>query len=466
MGMGTIVFVDTGLTSVTGGENQSRPGREQIGAQLIAACCEEVGWKVRYLTPNTDNAASIREDVLRGEHNVVAFSPYTYTAHIADAAAELLKGRSVIVYGGYHFGCGDMPERTLAEGRADYIITGRGEDALPQLLKELEAGGKTDSLRVIQAPHNCLDDEPFPLDRLPWPIRRQDLLQDTTVEHIPFLPPTELTATPRWCAIVAGAIGCKRRCDFCLSWKMTGGRVLHRSPTNVVDELVSLRKRFGDGIIHHLVNPLFNADRNWVMTLCAEMEKRGPFPTIVMPDFNLDREMVGAMKRAGIYMAMMGLEFASDQLRVTRGKRRFSPQRAFDLCAEAGIITRAFYMLGRLGMTRADLDDEIQQLESLPFRADQLRINLEVPFPGTARYQALQPGDTILPYSHWTTEKVVYRTDLTEAEWQERRHEIHLHYHSCPRQQSHYERQVSRHPELGPVYQDFLTRLKTSLETD
>ena len=210
--------------------------------------------------------------------------------------------------------------------------------------------------------------------------------------------------------------------------------------------------------MYHIVNPLFNADRNWVLALCAEMERRGPFPTVCMPDFCLDREMVAAMKRAGIFMAMMGLEFADSRLRVLRGKRVGDPASAFTLCAEYGIISRAFLMLGRLGMTWTDVREEMVALERLPFRADQLRINFEVPFPGTKIWHGISPEDVVTDESRWTTEDVVYRTGLTNEEWQDVRDEIMYRYHFGSRQQEHYERQVSRFPELGPVYDDFLGR--------
>ena len=92
--------------------------------------------------------------------------------------------------------------------------------------------------------------------------------------------------------------------------------------------------------------------------------------------------MVTAMKKAGIYLVKMGLEFPDPDERVNRGKREADPETAFGLCHEAGIIARAFLMLGQKGTSLEDLDGIVQAIDALPFRADQLRPNLRGSFPG------------------------------------------------------------------------------------
>lgn len=456
---GTVVFVDTGISSIVGGEHQSRLGREEIGAQLVAACCQEVGWNVRYIRPNSKKIEHAVSMVKEGIYDVLVFFPYTYTKWLADKIAQEFKGDVPIVYGGYHSGVGMIPHKILREGIADFVIAGRGEEAFPHLLQQLAAGDKP---HKILRGHSLGNKKNYPLDYLPWPIRQDSLMQDILTEPLPFNPPHKLEPYPRKCILVAGSIGCNARCDFCSSWLISPKSLL-RSPGNVVDEMVYLQKQFGQGLVYTIVNPLFNADRAWVMDLCTEMEHRGPFPTICTPDFCLDREMAKAMKRAGIYMVMMGLEFADNDIRISRGKRNGDPIAAYHACAEEGIITRAYFMLGRLGMTRADLYLEINRINALPFRADQLRINFEVPFPGTKISKKITSKDIILDESHWTTEEVVYRTGINPLEWQESRRRIMWNYHFSDQQQRHYETQIAKHPELQDVYEDFISIMKINL---
>ncbi len=463
----TVVFVDTGFSPTDRDVFSSRIGCEEIGAQLVAACCQNIGWSVRFLRSNSTNPEEIASMIRRGVYDVLVFFPYTYTKWLADKVALLFKGDIPIIYGGYHVGVGRKEaEEALKEGIADYVILGRGETSLPWLLQELAI--RRVPSQVVHREALFPEDSPYPLDSLPWSFRQRDLMQDLKRHPLPFKPPVTLEPRPRKCVIIAGAIGCAARCDYCTSWAICP-KVLHRSPKNIVNEMLWLKSEYGPGLIYHFSNPLFNADKDWVMALCAEMEKRGPFPSISMPDFLLDWEMVQAMKRAGFYFLMMGLEFASNRTRTQRGKREGDPATAYNLCAEAGIVTRAFFMLGRrprtLETTLEELDDEIRQLEGFAFRADELRANFEVPFPGTLVGRRISPQDVIVDYPRWTTEEVVYRTGLTPEQWQEKRRELLRSYHFSARQKEHYERQIARFPELKEVYCDFLTRLEASLST-
>lgn len=455
----TAVFLDTGQSAIKGQTRiGTRIGREEVGAQLVAACVQQNGWDILFLRPDTADAESITKAIREGPCDVLVLFPYTYTKKLADDVARRFKGRVPIIYGGYHAGIGVMSKQVIEEGLADYVVNGRGDSALPKLLKDLEAGTATKRIYRSTQSGPVSPAQKYPLDVLPWPFRDARLMQRLDIEPLPFSPPPELVQNPQRCITVAGSLGCDARCDFCTSW-MVASRAMHRSPKTVVDEMEWLTKSYGtDGIVFHMANPLFNADREWVMMLCQEMEQRGPFPAICLPDFCLDREMVKAMKRAGIFMAMMGLEFASTEVRTERGKRAGDPCVAYELCHQEGIITRAFFMLGRLGMSRSGLEAEVRALNALPFRADQLRINFEVPFPGSLTASRLAPGDVIADQQAMTTEQVVYRTELSEEEWQEARRKILFDYHFSERQKRHYDEKCRKHPELEMPINDFLDR--------
>lgn len=459
--MKTVVFLDTYLLSASRGY-RTRVGREEIGGQLVAACCQErADWEVRYLRPNTDRPDAAYNLVSQGPCDALVLFPYTYTKWLADEIAKLFKGKLPVIYGGYHSGVNIQNSRKVfLEGLADYVIAGRGDDVLPWLLKELTIRKVAPGALPGQCPTPSGE---YPLDDLPWPIRDEGLMQDLTKDPISCMPPKNLEANPRRLVIIAGSMGCSARCDFCSSW-MISPKPLHRSPKNIVDEMVWLKQCFGSGLVYHFANPLFNADRNWVMELCTEMEKRGPFPSICMADFCLDREMVRAMKKAGIFLAMMGLEFTDNELRTRRGKRSGDPALAYNLCSQEGIITRAFYMLGRLGMTGEELALETERLLSLPFHPDELRIDFEVPFPGTKVASKLAPDDIVTEQPHWTTEEVVYRTELTREKWQIIRRKIIQDFHFSQNQQEHYARQAAKFPELRGVYGAFLERVEKAYE--
>lgn len=454
--MKTVVFLDTYLSTACKGY-PLRIGREEIGAQLVAACCQKMtDWELRYLRPNSSDPKIIENAITDGACDGLVLFPYTYTKWLADETAKLFKGKMPIIYGGYHTGITEITaQEAFSEGLADYVILGRGDKTLPRLLNDLSKGKVN---RGILRETNDISFKKYPLDDLPWPIRDKKLMQDLVADPISFKPPKSLEPNPKKLVIIAGSIGCKGRCDFCVAHKICPVP-LHRSPMSIVKEMIWLKKEYGPGLVFFFANPLFNADRDWVITICAEMEKQGPFPSIIFSDFCLDKKMAEAFKRAGVFLVLMGLEFADDKMRTRRGKRAGDPANAFNLCAEKGLITRAFYMLGRLGMTQTDLDEEIKNVLSLPYHPDELRIDFEVPFPGTKRAEQITADDIVLEQRHWTTEQPVYRTGLTAEEWQKTRRQIIHDFHFGPRQQEYYERQMTKFPELENPYKDFLKKV-------
>lgn len=441
-----ITFVET---SVAAGSKRllSVVGRENLGGQLVAACVEQAGHEVQYLALGAElGAEEIAREAIEAGGDVTVFFPYTFTADVTARAAKLVRKNCTVVMGGYHFGMSQFhAEEALAEGFADYVIMGRGDSALPELLEKLPS-----------PPPIVSGEATAPFAELPRPIRRFDLAQDLSVNPLPFHP-AHVVPNPTHLYVVAGAIGCSGRCDFCLSHKICN-RPLHREPSDVVDEMAAIaamNKKCGGGdVAFHFANPLFNASHEWVLELCRLMAKYGPFASVAMPDARgIDEEMVGAMKSAGFFLSMLGMEFVSDSVREGRGKRPGSMENAFRLFQEAGILTRAFYMIGRLGMTAADLEQEIRAIESLPFRADQLRPSFETPFPGTECWDNLNPGDVSqVDFSHWTIEEPVYQTPHSSAEWLRMRDSMIHRYHRSDAQVSHYDRMVTNHPELeGPI---------------
>ncbi len=452
------MFLDTGLSDVVSGKCQSRIGREDLGAQWVAACCGEIGWKVRYLRPDSRDPEIAAQKVEEDACDVLVLFPYSYTKWLADEIAVRFKDRIPIVYGGCD--ASFRADEILEEGLADYVISGRGERTLPNLLRVLKSTKLPRQVIFSACASNNLSN--YPLDAFPWPMRQVELMQDLTQEPLPFMPPANLEPNPRRAVVIFGSIGCKARCDYCNSWKIAP-KPLYRSPQNVVAEMICLRKEYGP-LVYFFADPLFNANRKWALELLGTMEVNGPFPSLVMCDFRINHELVLAMKKAGVYKVMMGLEFVNSALRRERGKRIGDPQAAFELCYDAGLISQAFYMTGRLDMTREDFLQEQRAIESLPYRFGRWRMNFETPFPGTGIRDTLEPGDIIAPESHWTTEEIVYRTGCSPEEWQELRRQANASYHLGPEQAAYYEHQARMYPELGQVYADFLEKLRADLE--
>ncbi len=470
-----IVFVDTSLSiSHSAFGNTSRIGTEEGGALLVAAACEELGWKVRYVRPQSDDADAYVREIRADTHGVLVFFPYTYRAAFAEQIARRFKGVVPIIFAGYDAGIGAAAKRAVARDAADYVIQGRGDTSLPWLLDMLDkglvsfpprmdqtistcAGASRISLASRIVTHHERQSGEYALDRLPWMKRDDRLIQRVRDIPLPFMPPRTLGPVPERCVIIAGSLGCDARCDFCSSW-MISSRALRRSPKNIVDEMAALREHLG-ATAYMFVDPLFNADRQWVIDLCSEMARRGPFPSVAMPDFRLDLEMVTAMKRAGFFMVMMGIEVPTDRERLAMGKRAGDVVRAFELCSEVGIITRALCMTARLGMSRDDFVHEGAAYEALfagDVQPDHWRFSFEVPFPGTPLAETIKPTDIAEEdRSRWYLEHPVLRTGMSAEVWHALRHRRIEHLHRRKKQRLHYDRQMRRFPELRDSYESF-----------
>ena len=222
-----VTFVDTSLSETMGGERQSRYGRDEPGAQLVAACCKQAGHSVAYIRPDSADPAVVASAAEETEPQIIVLFPYTYTKHVADGVGRLFKDRAIIVYGGYHAGIGEMPKIVIGEGIADYVIAGRGEYALPELLAALESGK--------QPPQIITQKRGLPFTGLPWMLRVPELTQRLDREPVAFLPPRELCDSPKYCISLSGSVGCDARCDFCPSW--TIDKSMSREPADVVNEM-------------------------------------------------------------------------------------------------------------------------------------------------------------------------------------------------------------------------------------
>ncbi|MCB9521025.1 MAG: radical SAM protein [Myxococcales bacterium] len=276
----------------------------------------------------------------------------------------------------------------VARGLAECVATGDPEVALASLATGELAPGLSgavmadDSGAPVRAAAGVVAD----LDALPLPawghFARDRYRYFPLLRQRPFL--TTLSSR-----------GCPYLCRFCPYPVTQGAAFRARSPKSVVEELTTLRERFGTRAVLFR-DPIFSFDVPRAKAICRGLIEAGA-PVTFGVETRLDRldeELVDLLAAAGC----RALEFGGDphDPEVLRASKRkpIGLDRAAALISQmerAGIAGAGLYVVG---LPEQRVDDVARTLDWL-LATELSYINVEVatPFPGTPLYDlAVQKG--------------------------------------------------------------------------
>jgi anaerobic magnesium-protoporphyrin IX monomethyl ester cyclase len=325
----------------------------------IAAILARAGHDVRWT----------RGDAVDGDVALVLSSLVDYKAETA--WADMMRARGVKV-GFIGITASKMPE--LFASHSDFIFNGEPEAAVMRL-----AQGEVPSGIVVSEQINDLDSLPFPR----W---------DLVTEDRGFKAGIRFSSRP-----VGGGYpllasrGCPEFCTYCPHRILAGYRA--RSIANIVDEM----ERLCDQVRRPYVifrDPLFTEQRDRVMELCDEIERRGlslTFEAETRLD-RLDVELLNRLYDAGFRAMSFGVE-SLDPAILKKSGRRPIPQAhqrmIIDHCRELGIVTAAFYVLGFLQDDWNSIAATIDYATDLGSTFAQFK--MLTPYPGTPMFRQIQP---------------------------------------------------------------------------
>jgi radical SAM superfamily enzyme YgiQ (UPF0313 family) len=325
----------------------------------IAAILARAGHDVRWT----------RGDAVDGD---VALVLSSLVDHKAETAwADMMRARGVKV-GFIGITASKMPE--LFASHSDFIFNGEPEAGVMRL-----AQGEVPSGIVVSEQINDLDSLPFPR----W---------DLVTEDRGFKAGIKFSSRP-----VGGgdpllaSRGCPEFCTYCPHRILAGYRA--RSIANIVDEM----ERLCDQVHRPYVifrDPLFTEQRDRVMELCGEIERRGLILTFEA-ETRLDRldvELLDRLYDAGFRAMSFGVE-SLDPAILKKSGRRPIPQdhqrKIIDHCRELGIVTAAFYVLGFLQDDWNSIAATIDYATDLGSTFAQFK--MLTPYPGTPMFRQIQP---------------------------------------------------------------------------
>ena len=210
----------------------------------------------------------------------------------------------------------------------DYILIGEGELTVEDLVNNLKTKSKDmrdipglvsrrDKSTVVVGPHRGLIPD---LNVLPMPA--YDLFpMDKYVGHTYWKPFAELMTSR----------GCPGKCHFCYEWALYDSRSAAKDFTSwrglsgkrIVDELDILEKQYGVVTVV-MQDDAFNSDTKAMIEFCEEKIKRGNkigWVCLGRADQWISQtDILPLMRKAGLFMALTGVEVESDAQLVKTGK--------------------------------------------------------------------------------------------------------------------------------------------------
>lgn len=266
--------------------------------------------------------------------------------------------------------------REMAQGKALHEIAGisfRKALIEPEALAEkAEAEIIDDS--IIRTPARAFIED---LDSLPFPARQ--------------LANNELYRRPDTGALQTTVVanrGCPFSCVYCLANQVAGRKHRIRSPKNLVDELQECVEKYGirDFLFR---SDLFTARKEWVLEVCAEIERRGldiDWSCNSRVD-TIDPDMLTAMKRAGCWIIAFGIESGSQEMLDKIGKKTdlSKAREALRMTRKAGILSSVYFMVGLPWDTPESLAANEKFAREID--PDIMEVFYVYPFPGTPLYE-------------------------------------------------------------------------------
>lgn len=295
---------------------------------------------------------------------IYGFSTYTMTYHRTLSILSDLKARepdAFCVAGGPHASA--LPEQVSND--FDAVVVGEGEVAFVSILQSFRES------RIAVVPSIIRTDIIDNLDSLPFP----DYYSYTNVKSYT----REIEGDPAIC--IDSSRGCDHRCRFCNSRVIERGRWRGRSAENVVQEISWHHSMGFKSIRFNDDNFLVNTSR--VRRICELLAPIDVKFRIFARAESLTPEICDCLIHAGCRHVAIGVESLSSRMLAFMGKgenvsRIISGVKA---AADAGLMTRGFFIAGFPGETNETISESLRALKELPL--DEACVYPAIPYPGT-----------------------------------------------------------------------------------
>jgi len=370
------------------GGNRSILGLQPpYGLMYLAASLRQAGHEVSIVDGLRAAPDEVMARIRRERPGVVGLSCVTWNWSEGRRLAQAIRAQHPglpLVVGGAHVNA--VRAQALAEApEFDYAFYGDAEQPFCSLVSTLSSGGTPTPMdgfafraqgRIVASDRDAflpdLDGAPLPERGLLGLAAYRPSPQ--SYRRLPF-------------AAVFGSRGCPGRCTFC----HTVQRTRLRSAESIVAEVRLLQRQYGvREVLFYDDN--FTLDRQRVLRLCHLLGRERidlSWAASARVD-TLDPELLAAMKAAGCWRLLLGIETGSQRLldQVRKGITLDQVRAATRLIHAAGIQTYGMFILGFPTETYAEGLATIAFMKSLP--PDFVNVSSLTPFPGTRIYEEVK----------------------------------------------------------------------------
>jgi len=310
-----------------------------------------------------------------------------FYSEVKDLVGQLKRENLPVVLGGPHVTA--LPQESLQDTGADFVVAREGEETLLELANCLENNSSTHAIKGLMNLQGGLTKRGFiaNLDSLPFPDWAQidprcyrKAPHGAIIKRFPAAP-------------VITTRGCLYSCTFCASPYLWQNSIRFRSPENVVDEIEYLVRDFGVREIHfeddNLTLKKEHIGRIADLIIQRNLDISWATPNGVRAD-TLTVDLIRLMKKSGCYFLAFGIESANQQILDTVHKDidLGVVERAVRLSHKEGILTQGFFIFGLPGETEETIQETIHFAKAIPL--DRAQFLLFDPLPGSQLWQELE----------------------------------------------------------------------------
>ena len=365
-----------------------------IGPAYIAGMLRKNGYKASLLSiPLDQDLEEVARQVLTLNPDLIGCSLTTRQWLRAKEVLGAIRQRSPIpiITGGLHPTF--APERVLATPAVDFVCLGEGEEALLDLVRELEKNpdSRPKTIPNIWAKGGTRPRlrPPFePIDSLPR-MARDMLAEVHGVVHM---------VTQRGCPFPCTYCGARKFHDL---YRGVGSYGRRRSHESVLQEIRDLQRTQP---VHYItfLDDTFTLAPSWIERFRETYgtEMRLPFSIHARAE-TVNPIMLERLAKAGCKHITYGVESGSELLRTNVLKRVVTNdhlESIFRQTRELGIMVTANYIIGIPGETRDNLEETLALHHRL--KPDDFGYFVFYPYPGTSLFHTCQK-EGYLPDNFW-----------------------------------------------------------------
>lgn len=329
-----------------------------------------------------------------------------------------------VVLGGIHPTA--LPEQTLQETNADFVVFGEGEITFYELVKGFSDGelelAKIDGLcfrnkkgEIVKNKNRAYIKD---LDIIPLPARELFELKKY------YSAPTKKVSDEPMVTPILTSRGCAFQCVHCISNLLWSRVVRYRSVENIIVEIEECVNKYGIREFN-VLDDTFTLNKNRLIEFCdAVIKKNLKIYWICFSRVNtIDEDMIKFMKEAGCRKISFGLESGSQRVldlmkksaTIKMGKKAVAVVRKY------GIEVHASFMFGNIGETKDSIEETIEFAKSLDL--DNATFFITAPLPGTYLYELAKQKGFINKDTRWgdfapltNAKPILVQNNVTEKE--------------------------------------------------